>query len=384
MSKTIAFVPVRGGSKSIPLKNIKPFCGKPLVYWVLKALEDTQGIDETVVATDSNEIKAVVEALGLSKVTLYNRKTENAQDASSTESVMLEYLKATRPNTDDLFVLVQATSPLISSEDLSRGLALYHKPGIDSVLSAVESKRFFWTQQGEPINYDYKARPRRQDFDGQFMENGAFYINSVGNVLTDENRLSGNIGVCKTPERTALEIDEPADWLMAESLMQQMLPKLSTADIKLVITDVDGVLTDAGMYYTEQGDELKKFNTRDGMGFQLLREAGLKTGIITSENTEMVARRGKKLKVDHLHQGIKQSKLECAEEICRQEGIDLSNMAYIGDDVNDLSLLQAVGFAACPSDAVLEIKEISGIRILKTAGGHGVFREFCQAILSGK
>ena len=150
--------------------------------------------------------------------------------------------------------------------------------------------------------------------------------------------------------------------------------------IRLFLTDVDGVLTDAGMYYTESGDELKKFNTRDGMGLKLLREAGIKTGIITTENTRLVERRAAKLKVDHLVQGA-YPKLNAALEICKAEGISLEETAYIGDDVNCLELLEAVGLAACPSDAVKKVKAVNRILILDKKGGEGVVREFAELIL---
>lgn len=160
-------------------------------------------------------------------------------------------------------------------------------------------------------------------------------------------------------------------------MTQEMMEKKI---IRLFLTDVDGVLTDAGMYYTESGDELKKFNTRDGMGLKLLREAGLKTGIITTENTKLVERRAAKLKVDHLVQGA-YPKLNAALEICEKEGISLSETAYIGDDVNCLELLHAVGLAACPSDAVAKVKAVPRILILEKKGGEGVVREFADLIL---
>lgn len=153
--------------------------------------------------------------------------------------------------------------------------------------------------------------------------------------------------------------------------------------IKIVLTDVDGVLTDGGMYYTENGDEFKKFNTRDGMGFDLLRKAGIKTGIITTENTKMVERRAKKLKVDYCYQGQRDGgKLTAASEICEKENITLQNVAYIGDDVNCIDLLKAVGLAACPADAMEAVKNIKGIKILKLKGGEGVVREFVELILN--
>lgn len=382
MAKTVAFVPVREGSKSIPLKNIKPFYGQPLVFWVLKALQKVEAVDEVIVATDGPEIARTVLAFGLTKVRVYDRKQENANDTASTESVMLEYLESTRLEDKAVFLLVQATSPLTQSTDFEKGLKLMSQPDIDSVISCCRNKRFFWSAEGEPFNYNYKDRPRRQDFDGLLMENGAFYINTVGNIKDHQNRLSGKIGICEMPEYTGLELDEPNDWEIGEQMMNKLLGHVAKRPIKLVLTDVDGVLTDSGMYYGEDGAELKKFNTRDGMGFELLRKAGLKTGIITSEKTALVERRGRKLKVDHLHQGIKESKLECAMRICEIENIDLTEVAYLGDDVNDLTLLNTVGLPACPADAVSSVKQVPGIRVLPKAGGQGVFRDLCELILN--
>ncbi len=152
--------------------------------------------------------------------------------------------------------------------------------------------------------------------------------------------------------------------------------------INFFLSVVDGVITDAGMYYTESGDEFKKFNTHDGMGFELLRKAGIKTGIITSENTKIVELRAAKLKVDYLYQGKRDDgKLGAAKEICKKEGIDLSEVAYIGDDVNCFELLSSVGLAACPSNAVKAIKDIPNIIRLNKAGGDGVVREFIERIL---
>lgn len=154
---------------------------------------------------------------------------------------------------------------------------------------------------------------------------------------------------------------------------------LKDLKIKLFLTDVDGVLTDAGMYYTESGDEFKKFNTHDGMGLKLIREAGVKTGIITTENTKMVERRAAKLKVDYLYQGA-YPKIAAAQEILDKEGFTWEDVAYIGDDVNCLELLQRVGLAACPSNALPKVKALPGILQLQKAGGEGVVREFIELI----
>ena len=153
-------------------------------------------------------------------------------------------------------------------------------------------------------------------------------------------------------------------------------------NIKLFLTDVDGVLTDAGMYYTESGDEFKKFNTHDGMGLMLLKEKGIKRGFITTENTRIVERRATKLKIDYLYQGKGfGNKLEAAIEICEKENISLQDVAYIGDDVNCIELLKAVGIAACPANAVKQVKAIPGIIHLEKKGGDGAVREFIDMIL---
>lgn len=377
--KTIAFIPVRGGSKSIPLKNIKPFCGKPLVCWNIEALEKCSEVHEVVVATDSDEIWNTVEKRKYKKTRLYRRSPENANDTASTESVMLEYISHAKLEGDTIFMLVQATSPLTESRHFTEALQMYAEGDFDSIITCVRNYRFFWNEDGTSMNYDYMHRPRRQNFKGMLMENGAFYINTVRNILSNGNRLSGKIGIYEMPEYTATEIDEPDDWTILENLMRKhvLADRQPSNRIKLFLTDIDGTLTDGGMYYSEYGDELKKFNTRDGMGIALIRMAGIKVGIITSEDRELNLRRAEKLKVDFLRQGkLNGGKLAVAEEIASEMGITLQNVAYIGDDVNCIELLSEVGLAACPSDANEKVKDIQGINIMERKGGEGCVREF--------
>lgn len=384
MGKIIAFVPARGGSKSIPLKNIKSFCGRPLIYWSLYSLEQSPLVDYIVVATDSDEIESAVRSFGFNKTQIYRRSDKNSTDTSSTESVMLEYIEAANLDNDDIFILVQATSPLTESIHFSEAIEIFKNEQYDSLLTCVRNFRFFWYSDGRSKNYDYRDRPRRQDFVGELMENGAFYISSVHNILKDRNRLSGKIGIYEMPDYTAFEIDEPDDWIILEGLMKKhvLSKKKFNLNIKIFLSDVDGVLTDGGMYYSEKGDELKKFNTKDGMGFQLLREAGIKTGIVTSENTLLVKARAKKLKIDYLCQGkYGKGKLEVVKELCAEEGISLNEVAYIGDDINCLELLSSVGLAAAPSDAIDCIKALPGIIVLNKKGGEGVFRDFVEMYL---
>lgn len=384
--KVIAFIPVRGGSKSIPLKNIKPLCRKPLVCWNIEALEACPKVDEIIVATDSDEIWNTVESRDYKKTKLYRRSAENACDTASTESVMLEYIKYANLPESDIFMLVQATSPLTESVHFSEALQKYSTGEYDSMLTCVRNYRFFWNEDGSSMNYDYMSRPRRQNFSGMLMENGAFYINTVGRILSNGNRLGGKIGVYEMPEYTATEIDEPDDWMILEKLMRKYKSEFQTPStkpsIKLLVTDIDGTLTDGGMYYSENGDELKKFNTRDGMGLGMLREAGIKTAIVTSEDRELNRRRAEKLKVDFLVQGKREGgKVAAVTEIVNNLGITMDEVAYIGDDVNCIELLSSVGFAACPADACAKVKEIPGIAVMTKKGGEGCVRELCELFL---
>jgi N-acylneuraminate cytidylyltransferase len=381
----IALLPARCGSQTIPFKNIKIICGKPLIYWALLALTKSKSIDQIYVATDCDDIKDVVVDFNFEKVQIFDRCDVNASNTASTESVMLEFLDGMNFSEEDLFILVQATTPFTSSDDFDNAINIIKSNSeIDSLLSCVESKRFFWTKDGNAINYNYYKRPLRQDFDGLLMENGAFYINTVENIYKYKNRLSGNIHPYVMPEYTAIEADEEDDWLIIEQLMYKYIINKQTRanSVKIFATDVDGVLTDAGMYYDNNGNELKRFNTHDGMAFNILKERGIITAMLTSEKTNIVKLRANKLQVDYLFQGVKGSeKLEALNKICVEKNMSLSEVAYIGDDINDYNVLSSVGFPACPKNAIANIKDIKGITHLSKSGGDGAVREFVELLL---
>lgn len=385
----VAFIPVRGGSKSIPLKNIKHINGMPLVYWTVKAACGCPYIDKVYVATDNAEIQKTVESFKegkntelFFKVEVIGRSAESASDIASTESAMLEF--ADNYEFDNI-VLIQATSPLLASDDLNRGFKLFFEETTDSVLSVVRQKRFHWAYDEKgfvtPTNYDLFHRPRRQEFDGYLVENGAFYITSKAALIKSRNRLSGNIKAVEMDEDTFLEIDEPSDWLIIEAIMKNkgMAVPSKLPEIKMLLTDCDGCLTDGGMYYSENGDELKKFNTKDGMGFELLRQKGIITGIITGEAAELNRRRAEKLQLDILELGCK-NKLSAIKKICSERGIDLQNVCYIGDDLNDIAAIDAVGYGCCPADAAPEMIAIADY-VANAKGGAGVVREIVNMII---
>jgi len=165
------------------------------------------------------------------------------------------------------------------------------------------------------------------------------------------------------------------------NLEREILGK-KCSQIKLVITDVDGVLTDGGMYYSKNGEILKKFNTRDGMAVELLRNNKIPVVIITGEKSQIVLSRAKKLLIKDVFIGIKKKEL-LLPKICKKYKIKEDNIAYIGDDINDLKILQQVGFSASPKDGMSVIKKKSNY-VCKVKGGEGVLREVADMIISFK
>ncbi|WP_036929469.1 HAD family hydrolase [Prevotella sp. MA2016] len=153
--------------------------------------------------------------------------------------------------------------------------------------------------------------------------------------------------------------------------MKQKLPKL-------ILTDIDGVWTDGGMYYDGTNLELKKFHTYDSAGILFAHHMGIPVGILTGENTEIVRRRAEKLKVDYLYLGVK-NKLAIAQELCKELQIELRDVAYIGDDLNDMVLLKQVGWAGVPISAPEYVRSLASVQLEKS-GGDGVFREFVETI----
>jgi len=158
---------------------------------------------------------------------------------------------------------------------------------------------------------------------------------------------------------------------------------LRARQVKLVLTDCDGVLTDGGVYYSARGEELKRFNIRDGMGVERLwKLAGIETGIITGENSPSVARRAKKLGIIECHLGAK-DKAATVSAIMESRNLNAGDVAYLGDDVNDLPAFALVGLTSCPSDAFEDVKQVANL-VLQRQGGHGAFRELAEFVLKAR
>ena len=218
--KTIAFIPARGGSKSIPRKNIRPLGGRPLLHWSMQAAEDCPDIDRVYVSSDSAQILECARSFPGNKTEAVVRPAKLATDTATTESALLHFAQETE---FDRVVLLQATSPLTTAADIGGALKTMDALHADSLLSVTHEHRFRWRLDGAFVraeNYDPQLRPRRQDWGGELIENGAFYVSGRSGLLATGCRLNGKVAHWVMPGRTAVEIDRPEDWEILESFVR--------------------------------------------------------------------------------------------------------------------------------------------------------------------
>lgn len=378
--KKVAIIPLRKESKGIPGKNKKKMLGRPLFTWVLTEAIFSD-LDLVYVFTDDSEIMEYVEREyhWTSKVRVMLRKGENANDIASTESVMIEFSE--KINHDyAILCLLQATSPLTLAEAINDGLNKIINESFDSALSVVITKRFTWNKNGTPQNYDVLNRPRRQDFDGLLTENGAVYCTTKEAFLESNNRVSGKIGLIEMAEDTYMEIDSVSDWNIIENLLIEKQKKNKVNQrIQYLVLDVDGVFTDGGIYYNEEGEFAKKFNMRDGMGLEILRENNVEVVVLTSEISIVVLQRMKKLKIENTFIGIK-DKYSFLKQFLANKNSSFEAVAYVGDDINDLANICSSGWSFAPANAMNIVKAHADI-ILKNDSGNGAIREVCEVIM---
>ncbi|MEM9648096.1 MAG: N-acylneuraminate cytidylyltransferase [Bacteroidota bacterium] len=380
-TKTIGFIPLRKDSKGIPGKNKKKLLGRPLFTWALTEAIFSD-LDEVYVFTDDQEIISYIDKnfSWSKKVKTLKRSSENASDTSTTESAMLEF-SGLIGHHYDIFCLLQATSPLTKREHINQALQVLQKGEKDAVLSVVRTHRFIWSEDGKSLNYDYTKRPRRQDFEGLLIENGSVYATHKKALLESNNRLSGNIGIIEMPEDTLTEIDSETDWQIIEQLLtSRFKSEKKPQRIQHLILDVDGVFTDGRIVYNAEGEFSKTFDMRDGMGLEIIRQHNVNVMVMTSENSETVAQRMKKLKIADVFLGVK-DKFSFLENLRNEQNLSPQEIAYIGDDVNDMANMLRVGWSFCPANATKPIKQIADIT-LNNASAQGAIREACEFIIN--
>lgn len=223
MPMNIAFIPIRKGSKGVPGKNMKPLAGKPLTFWIVDTLLASKCMDEIWLAVDSDDYaRLALERYG-SKVNVVMRSAASATDKASVMTVVKEFLQRRKPADDDWVCLFQTTSPFTSVEEIEKLATLIRTGKYNSVVACVRMRKFRWSDDGKPLDYDLITKPRRQDYHGWLVESGAFYASNVVSLKKSPYILSGDVGIVETGIVSCIEIDEKCDWAMAEGLAKMLL-----------------------------------------------------------------------------------------------------------------------------------------------------------------
>ncbi|WP_417679487.1 cytidylyltransferase domain-containing protein [Roseibium sp.] len=386
--RVVAVIPARGGSKGLPGKNIRPLGGVPLVARTVDAALHAASIERVFVSSDDVEILKVARAAGAHAIV---RPAEISGATASSESALLhalEHLKADQAGLPDILVFLQCTSPFTTSADIDLVVDTMLQKEAESAFSAVEDHGFIWQEDSagfaEGITHDHtKPRQRRQDMTPRYRENGAIYAMRVEPFLAEQTRFCGRTVLVPVTAPT-IEIDTPEDWDMAEAfeVSRKVRPprrEPRTGRIKAVVTDFDGVHTDDRVLVSQDGQEAVLCSRRDGMGIERLRDRGVRLLILSKEANPVVKARAAKLKMPV--QNHVDDKLSALDAWRTEHGLEWAEIAYIGNDINDVACMAACGLAFAPADAHADALAVADI-VLEASGGKGALREMSDTLLA--
>jgi N-acylneuraminate cytidylyltransferase len=279
---------------------------------------------------------------------------------------------------------LQATSPFIPSDALSAAVDDIRADRADSVFSAFETYGFLWRRDSDgdgaavAINHDASHRPRRQDREPHHLETGAFYVFRADGFREHRHRFFGRIRLAEVPEWTAIEIDDEQQLRIARTLaVLHEAPE--SIPVRAVVTDFDGVHTDDTAIVDAVGGERVRVSREDGMGVALLRRSGIPMLILSTEVNPVVRARAQKLRVPVLH-GI-DDKAAALTDWARETGVPLADIAYLGNDINDLPAMRLVGWPVAVANAHPLVLEEARV-VLHRRGGEGAVRELVERVLS--
>lgn len=383
----LAIIPARGGSKGIPRKNILPVAGKPLIAWCIETARATSSITRIVVSTDDPEISKVAMNFGAEVIL---RPVEISDDSSASELALLhvlEQLKEKDGYEPELVVFLQCTSPLTAPEDINGTIERLLTENADSAFAAAPFHYFLWGQGPDgsavEINHDKRIRLMRQQKQPEYIETGAVYVVKSAGFRKSRHRFFGKTSIYVMPESRRWEIDEPVDLLVAEVLMRERLKRnkcdLLPERIEALALDFDGVFTDNKVLVFEDGREAVTCSRSDGWGLAELCNLGLPIVVISTEKNSVVAARCHKLRIECLY-GL-EDKSVALRAWASDKNIDLANIIYVGNDVNDAGCLQAVGCPVIVADAHPSVHPLARL-ILTSRGGGAALRELTDLINS--
>ncbi|XP_061566657.1 N-acylneuraminate cytidylyltransferase A [Cololabis saira] len=377
-----ALVLARGGSKGIPLKNIRKLAGVPLIGWVLRAAIDSDKFDSVWVSTDHDEIEKVALSMGAE---VHRRSPEVSKDSSTSLETIQEFLSVHKHV--DVVCNIQATSPCLHPSHLKEALELITKRDCESVFSVVRRYEFRWTEvkkgsneSTQALNLDPKKRPRRQDWDGELYENGSLYFATRDLIMNRGCLQGGRVAYYEMEPKYSIDIDEDIDWPVAEQrvLKHGYFGKATPETVKLMFCRVSGCLSDGRIFLSGSGEKMLSYHSRDEAGLRMLQDKGVKVVLLTSSGDPATSCQKMGFQVEQVGDDF----LKQLESVMKkhEKELDWKNVAYMGNDREDIYCLKVAGMSAAPgdapADAVKAAKYTCGL-----AGGTGAVREFAEHIL---
>jgi YrbI family 3-deoxy-D-manno-octulosonate 8-phosphate phosphatase len=396
----LALIPARGGSKSIPRKNIRPFAGHPLLSYSIAAGMQAKSVTRVIVSTDDDEIAAIANQYGAE--TPFLRPEELAQDNTTDLPVFLhalDWLLDHEGYQPEIVVQLRPTSPIRPPALVDEAVQLLvDNPEADSVRGVVSSgqnpyKMWHINDQGrmEPllkladISEPYNAP--RQALPPTYWQTGHIDAIRVA-ALRQKNSLSGDIILPLVIDPAYMvDIDserdwQRAEWLIADNRLEMVRPGTGKRplpeQVELVVFDFDGVMTDDRVWVDQHGNEMVAANRRDGMGIAVLRQAGISAVVLSTEINPVVTARCTKLQLPVI-QGLS-DKARTLRIFIAEHQIDASHVVYVGNDINDVPCFPLVGCAVVVADAHPRAIDQADI-VLSSRGGHGAVRELCDRII---
>lgn len=402
MSKILALIPARGGSKGIPRKNIKSFAGYPLIAWSIAAAKQSELVTRVIVSTDDEEIAAVAHEWGAE--TPFLRPAELSQDKTTDLPVFehaLKWLEDVEGYHPEIVLQLRPTSPIRprTMVDDSIRILLDHKDAdcVRGVVPAGQNPFKMWRFNGEnkPLNpllgvdgIDEPYNAPRQILPPVYWQTG--HIDAIRlSTITQKKSLTGDvIYPLLIDQKYTVDIDTLPDWEKYEALVYSGLEMVSPGSsrrrmpekIKLVVTDFDGVLSDGRVWIDENGKETVAASRSDSMRIKQLRERGIDVMILSSEVNPVVSARAKKMNIEAIHGLGLNEKGEALKQFLADKNIDAAQVVYLGNDFNDLPCYEVAGWSVAVADAYPEVLRAAD-HVLKTNGGFGALRELCDLIL---
>lgn len=384
MSRVVAIIPARGGSKGLPGKNLCLVAGVPLVVRAVRAARGACVVDGVYVSTDNPEIGRVAQAEGAAIIW---RPAEISGDQASSESALLHALdeierrQGVAPAT---LAFLQCTSPFVSAADVDGTLAPILEGRADSAFAAAPFHHFVWRQnpEGVPVGVNHSGlRQRRQDRVPEYLEAGSVYAMRVDIFRKEKNRFCGRQALHVVDASKLLEIDDADELKRAQALApileEQVTGAVLPRRLSAVVFDFDGVFTDNGVLLDEEGRETVRCDRSDGLGLTRLKQRGVPMLVISKERSPVVLQRCKKLGLDCLH-GV-DDKLPLLKRWLAERGLATEGVVYVGNDINDLECLRFAACAVGPADAHIDVYPDLDL-VLSAPGGRGAVRKLSDLI----